>query len=146
MFGLMFEAALKHYLTQLGISTEASYEQPITLLKGSGSADAVYGFGIIEYKRPGVISTPNGRKAIIEQLASYLSGKARELAPAKQLEAVKKMIGIGIDGEQVMLPAICLVGEPRQVLSTGFARNPTRILQPEEAAARGLPSCRPYAD
>jgi len=99
---LNVEAALKHYLAQLGISTTASYEQPITLLQGSGSADAVYGFGIIEYKRPGVIATPHGRKALVEQLASYLTGKARELAPTKPLEAVKKMIGIGMDGQQVM--------------------------------------------
>lgn len=96
------ETALKQYLAQLGISTIASYEQTITLLQGSGSADAVYGFGIIEYKRPGVIATPHGRKSLVEQLSSYLTGKARELAPTKPLEAVKKMIGIGIDGEQVM--------------------------------------------
>jgi len=57
---LNVEAALKDHLAQLGISTTPSYEQPITLLHGSGSADAVYGFGIIEYKRPGVIGTPNG--------------------------------------------------------------------------------------
>ncbi|MGA2865448.1 MAG: N-6 DNA methylase [Verrucomicrobiota bacterium] len=96
------ETALKHHLAQLGISTTASYEQPITLLQGSGSADAVYGFGIIEYKRPGVIATANGLKSIVEQLASYLTGKARELAPTKPLEPIKKMIGIGIDGVQVM--------------------------------------------
>jgi len=99
---LNVEAALKHYLAQLGISTAASYEQHITLLQGSGSADAVYGFGIIEYKRPGTIATPHGRKSLVEQLASYLTGKARELAPTSPLEAVKKMIGIGMDGQQVM--------------------------------------------
>ncbi len=99
---LNVEAALKHHLAQLGISTTASYEQPITLLQGSGSADAVYGFGIIEYKRPGVIATPHGQKSLVEQLASYLTGKARELAPTKPLEPIKKMIGIGIDGERVM--------------------------------------------
>ena len=99
---LNVEAALKHHLAQLGISTTASYEQHITLLQGTGSADAVYGFGIIEYKRPGVIATPNGRKSLVEQLADYLVGKARELAPTKPLEPIKKMIGIGMDGTQVM--------------------------------------------
>jgi hypothetical protein len=96
------EAALKHHLARLGISTRAAYEQHITLLEGSGSADAVYGFGIIEYKRPGVIATPNGRQGLVERLSRYLTGKARELAPAKPLEPLKKMIGIGIDAEQVM--------------------------------------------
>jgi len=99
---LNVEAALKHHLAQLGISTTASYEQHITFLHGSGSADAVYGFGIIEYKRPGVIAIPNGRKSLVDKLSAYLEGKARELAPTKPLEPLKKMIGIGIDGTQVM--------------------------------------------
>jgi hypothetical protein len=96
------ETALKQYLAQLGISTKASYEQPITLLHGTGSADAVYGFGIIEYKRPGVLATDNGRNKVVEQLSSYLAGKAREYGLKKQREAAKKMIGIAIDGEQIM--------------------------------------------
>jgi len=99
---LNVEAALKHHLAQLGISTLAQYEQTLTLLQGSGSADAVYGFGIIEYKRPGVISTLHGRQSIIEQLASYLAGEARKRAPTKPGEAAKKMIGIGIDGEHII--------------------------------------------
>ena len=80
---LNVEAALKHHLAQLGITTTAFYEQHITLLQGTGLADAVYGFGIIEYKRPGVIATPNGRKELVDKLSQYLVGKARELAPTK---------------------------------------------------------------
>ena len=96
------ELALKPVLTQLGISTQANYEQKLTTLQGTGYADAVYGFGVIEYERPGKIATPAGRKEVIEQLSSYLTSKARELAPTKPQEAVKKMIGIGLDGEQIM--------------------------------------------
>ena len=99
---LNVEAALKHHLAQLGITTTAFYEQHITLLQGTGLADAVYGFGIIEYKRPGVIATPSGRKELVDKLSQYLVGKARELAPTKLLEPLKKMIGIGLDGEQVL--------------------------------------------
>src|SRR2546426_4279778 len=84
---LNVEAALKPVLAQLGISTQASYEQPVTLLQGSGSLDAVYGFGIIEYKKPGIIAIPRGRKELIEQLSSYLAGKARDRAPTKPIEA-----------------------------------------------------------
>src|SRR5205809_6924331 len=58
---LNIEHALKPVLAQLGISTTARYEQRLTLLQGSGSADAVYGFGVIEYERPGKIATPAGR-------------------------------------------------------------------------------------
>ena len=96
------ELALKPVLTQLGISTQANYEQKLTTLQGTGYADAVYGFGVIEYERPGKIATPAGRKEVIEQLSSYLTSKACELAPTKPQEAVKKMIGIGLDGEQIM--------------------------------------------
>lgn len=99
---LNVELALRHHLNQLGIQTQPSYEQPVTMLKGTGSTDAVYGFGIIEYKRPGIIGTPRGRKELVEQLSGYLVGKAREEAPTRPHEAVKKMIGIGLDGEQVM--------------------------------------------
>ena len=71
---LNVEGALKHHLAQLGISTTASYEQPITLLQGSGSADAVYGFGIIEYKRPGVIATPSWAK-VHRRATCFLPGR-----------------------------------------------------------------------
>jgi hypothetical protein len=100
--------AVTHYffskpvLQELGITTSPKYEQRITFLEGSGSADAVYGFGVIEYERPGRIATPAGRKEVVKQLANYLVGKARELAPTRPVESVKKMIGIGIDGREVM--------------------------------------------
>lgn len=96
------ELALKPVLTRLGISAQANYEQKLTTLQGTAYADAVYGFGIIEYERPGKIATPAGRKEVVEQLSSYLTSKARELSPTKPHEAVKKMIGIGLDGEQVL--------------------------------------------
>src|SRR5208283_4169193 len=86
----------------LGISTQANYEQKLTTLQGTGYADAVYGFGVIEYERPGKIATEAGRKEVVDQLSSYLVGKARELSPTRPHEAVKKMIGIGLDGDQVM--------------------------------------------
>jgi hypothetical protein len=96
------ESALKPVLAQLGISTQVNYEQKLIMLNGPGYADAVYGFGIIEYERPGKIAKASGCKEVIEQLSSYLTSKARELAPTKPHEAVKKMIGIGLDGEQIM--------------------------------------------
>jgi hypothetical protein len=99
---LHVEMALKPVLAKLGISTQASYERPVTTLRGTGSTDAVYGFGIIEYKRPGIISTPRGRADLIGQLSTYLAGTARELATTKPVEAAKKVLGIGLDGEQVL--------------------------------------------
>ncbi len=99
---LNVEHALRPVLAKLGITTRAAYEQPLTLLQGTGRADAVYGFGIIEYERPGKLATPAGRDEVVQQLSSYLAAKARELAPTRPVDAVKKMLGIGIDGRQVM--------------------------------------------
>lgn len=96
------ETALKPVLGRLGISTQANYEQRLTMLQGTGYADAVYGFGVIEYERPGKLATPAGRKEVVEQLSDYLASKARQSAPSRPHEAAKKMIGIGLDGEQVM--------------------------------------------
>jgi len=96
------EQALKPALNKLGIKTEPRYEQRLTLLQGTGYADAVYGFGVIEYERPGKLATPAGRKEVVKQLSEYLASKARELAPTKPVDAAKKMIGIGIDAQQVM--------------------------------------------
>jgi hypothetical protein len=87
---LNVEAALKHYLAQLGISTTASYEQHITLLQGSGSADAVYGFGIIEYKRPGVIAKPNGRNGLVEKLRNTLPGRPASLRLRNRLNRSRR--------------------------------------------------------
>jgi SAM-dependent methyltransferase len=99
---LNVEHALRPVLTDLGINAQAAYEQPLTLLQGTARADAVYGFGIIEYERPGRLASPAGRAEVVEQLSSYLAAKARELAPSRPVDAVKRMLGIGMDGQQVM--------------------------------------------
>jgi SAM-dependent methyltransferase len=96
------EHALRPVWARLGITAEPFYEQRVTLLRGTGRADAVYGFGIIEYETPGKLATAAGQKEVIDQLSGYLAAKARELAPTKPVEAVKKMLGIGLDGRQVM--------------------------------------------
>lgn len=97
------EMILKPILERLGIASEARYEQQVTLLQGAtGRTDALYGFGIIEYKRPGRLATTQGRGEAVEKLSSYLVGRARELSPSKPIDAVKKMIGIALDGQQVM--------------------------------------------
>ena len=91
---LNVELALRQHLTQLGIQTQPVYEQPVTTLKGTGSTDAVYGFGIIEYKRPGIIGTPRGRKELVEQLSGYLVGKAREEAPTRPHESPAQIMQV----------------------------------------------------
>jgi hypothetical protein len=69
---------LLNLFSHLGISTQPSYEQKLTTLQGTGCTDAVYGFGIIEYERPGKIAALAGRKEVVERLSNYLASKARE--------------------------------------------------------------------
>src|SRR5438105_2927658 len=96
------EIVLKPILIQLGIQADPSYGQKLTLLQGRRFADAVYGFGIIEYERPGKIATKQGYNEVVRQLSENLTAKARALAPTKPIEAVRKMVGIGLDGENIM--------------------------------------------
>src|SRR3990172_9103798 len=71
---LNVEHALRPVLAKLGIATQAAYEQKVTLLQGTGRADAVYGFGVIEYERPGKLAAPAGWREVVEQLSKYLAG------------------------------------------------------------------------
>ena len=117
------EIALKPVLAQLGISTQPSYEQKLTTLQGTGFADAVYGFGVIEYERPGKIATPAGRKEVVDQLSNYLASKARELSPNRphgRQENARHRLG----RRKRAVSALRIIGKSRPIFPAGFARHP----------------------
>lgn len=91
------ETALGKALSELGIESSPQYEK--TILRGS--ADAVYGHAIIEYERPGKLSRDAGRTETIRQVIGYLVGQTMGLGD-RQPEALNKMIGICLDGRQIM--------------------------------------------
>jgi len=90
------EGSLRPILQELGIQHEPEYEK--TILKGS--ADAVYGNVIIEYERPGKLSTQAGLKACRNQVMRYLVEEALRYGPKRE-EALKRLVGIGLDGTKI---------------------------------------------
>lgn len=86
------EHALGAMLQALGLTAVPEYEK--TTL--SGSADAVYGHAVIEYKRPGRLAEKGFPAKLAAQVARYLADQAsRAGGQARQVEALEKMIGIG---------------------------------------------------
>ena len=105
------EHALGATLKALGLAATPEYEK--TTL--SGSADAVYGHAVIEYKRPGRLAEKGFPAKLAEQIARYLTDLAhRAGGRAKQVEALERMIGIGLDGEQILFLRYSATGRVRE--------------------------------
>ena len=113
------EQALSATLRTLGLTAIPEYEK--TTL--SGSADAVYGHVTIEYKRPGRLSEKDFPPKLARQIARYLTDQARRAGGrAKQVEApalsvaegLEKMIGVGLDGEQILFLRYSATGRKRE--------------------------------
>jgi hypothetical protein len=78
------EQALSATLQALSLTATPEYEK--TTL--SGSADAVYGHVVIEYKRPGRLAEKDFPAKLAAQLARYLSDQTRRAgSQAKQTAA-----------------------------------------------------------
>jgi len=93
------EHALSQALESLGLNRTAEYEKTTF----SGSMDAVYGHVIIEYKRPGRFAEKGFPAKLSEQLSKYMLDFARKAGGReKQSEALEKLIGIGLDGDQIL--------------------------------------------
>jgi hypothetical protein len=105
------ENALSATLQVLGLTATPEYEK--TTL--SGSADAVYGHVVIEYKRPGRLVQKDFPARLAKQIARYLTDLARRAGShAKQTEALEKMIGVGLDGEQILFLRYSATGRKRE--------------------------------
>jgi len=115
------ENALSATLHALGLTATPEYEK--TTL--SGSADAVYGHVVIEYKRPGRLAEKGFPARLAAQIARYLADQASDAGgPAKQVEALEKMIGIGTDGEQIMFLRYSASGRVRESPMPAFLATP----------------------
>jgi hypothetical protein len=105
------EHALVATLRALKLTATPEYEK--TTL--SGSADAVYGHVVIEYKRPGRLAEKGYPAKLTGQIARYLSDLAhREGGQAKRVEALEKMIGVGLDGQQILFLRYSATGRQRE--------------------------------
>ena len=80
------EQALKPALNKLGIKSEPRYEQRLTLLQGTGYADAVYGF--VSLNMSGPVNSrhlPDGKK----WLSSYPNISPAKLASLRRQSQLK---------------------------------------------------------
>ena len=66
-----------------------------------GRSDAVYGFLIIEYERPGKLATKPGLKSALGDLQRNLTGEAESHSPKAKEGFLEKAIGVALDGEQI---------------------------------------------
>lgn len=94
------EKLLKPALDQFGLDLTPRYEKRYA---GQGSilegrADAVYGHVVIEYEPVGTLARMSGVRHAADQLERYLRAEA---GPAAGSDALRRTVGVGLDGAQV---------------------------------------------
>jgi hypothetical protein len=105
------ERSFSATLQALGLTASPEYEKTTF----SGSADAVYGHVVIEYKRPGRLAEKGYPATLASQIARYLTDLARPAgSKAKQVEALERMVGVGLDGEQILFLRYSATGRKRE--------------------------------
>jgi len=123
------EQALSAALDTLGLTATPEYEK--TTL--SGSADAVYGHAVIEYKRPGRLSEKGYPLKAAGQIARYLTDQASSAGGKdRQAEALEKMIGIGTDGQHILFLRYSATGRKRESPLPPLPGTQTSFLDVEE--------------
>lgn len=124
------ERALEKALTTLGIRCTPEYEKTIL----SGSADAMYGNVIIEYEKPGKLSKDAGRAETVGQLTRYLRGQTSQHGQ-NHVEALAKMIGVSIDGRQIIFVRHTFTERGAELLLPGLPAGQLTMF--EEKGVRG---------
>ncbi|MEK7788015.1 MAG: hypothetical protein AAB658_21630, partial [Chloroflexota bacterium] len=124
------ESSIAKALADLGVELTPEYEK--TILKGS--ADAVYGHVVIEYEKPGKLAKDAGRTETIGQLTRYLLGQTAKQGE-KQAEALGKMIGVSLDGQQILFVRHTTTERGREFSLPGLPGGQLTLL--EEKSVRG---------
>jgi len=128
------EHALSNTLESLGLRRQAEYEKTTF----SGSADAVYGHVIIEYKRPGRLAETGFPAKLSEQIGRYLVDFTRSAGGwEKQSKALEKMIGIGIDGQQIMFLRYSASGRRRDLPVAPLPGTPSSFYEIADFGSEG---------
>lgn len=76
----------------------SQYEHATSL---GGIADALHGNVIIEYERPGKLAKRAGLAEATEQLQRYLIQVATEQHGKQATDALRRMVGVGLDGKEI---------------------------------------------
>lgn len=126
------ESLLSEALRQVGIGTVPAYERAYA--DHGGRSDAVYGRVVIEYEPVGAFNRASGVDHAAEQLERYLVGEAGSSTDA---EALKRVVGVGIDGHRIFFMQFRDVDSSTEPLSIDEAEGmlpmtdrPTSSVQP----------------
>jgi len=86
------EPILREFCAEIGVTQEVRDEYVVAQGK---ITDAVFDRLIVEFKRPGVLSSPRTRAEAIDQLRGYLEALAKK-------EGRKRLAGVVFDGEKLV--------------------------------------------
>ncbi|HDJ25919.1 MAG TPA: class I SAM-dependent DNA methyltransferase [Candidatus Bathyarchaeota archaeon] len=73
------------------------YERATVVCGARRRPDALYGYLVIEYKAPGVLSTKQGREDAINKLRIYIEALSRE-----RREDKRRFLGVAVDGHTII--------------------------------------------
>jgi hypothetical protein len=93
------EPIFKKAYKEIGINIDIVQYEKSTALKAK--MDAVYGYLIIEYKRPGRLKSANDIRDAENQLQKYLNDESLSHKPNQQ-EFLEKSVGVAIDGYNIL--------------------------------------------
>lgn len=142
-FKMGAEHLIKRAFDNLGVDVDVvRYEKATGFRAKRNLADVVYGYLVIEYKAPGKLRRPATLKESKEQLERYLSGEAERYGAHKE-DALQKMVGFSLDGEQILFARFSRTGRiilpPVPILGIQQTQ-----LFPSEPAPRGFQFLGPY--
>ena len=143
-FKMGVEQALAPLRAELGItpSYETTYPSSVSVL-GGGSSDAVYGHAVIEYKKPGRLGTPAGRREATSELEKYLLGEAGKYGSAWE-PALRRMIGVALDGERLFFLRYRGDRKTPSLTMTGIPTHQMSLFKFDEAESPGFQVIGPF--
>lgn len=124
---------------QIGINIEIVQYEKRTAFRAQ--MDAVYGYLIVEYKRPGKLQSSRDIKQAESQLQKYLTEESLSHRPNEQ-EFLEKAVGVAIDGQKIVFVRYT---RTERILSTPIPiEEAQKELFPSKPVAVGFCRLGPY--
>lgn len=99
------EPLIKRAFDNLGVDVDIVRHEKATGFRSKRNlADVVYGYLVIEYKAPGKLRRRATLRESKEQIQRYLTGEVDRWGVHKEA-VLEKMVGISLDGEQILFEA-----------------------------------------
>jgi hypothetical protein len=136
---MALEPILQKAYQQIGVNIDIVQYEKRTALKAK--IDAVYGYLIIEYKRPGKLESKGDIRLAEQQLQKYLIEESLPHRPNDQ-QFLEKAVGVAIDGRKILFVRYA---RTERLLSTPIPiQEIQKRLFPSEPVAVGFCRLGPY--